>query len=182
MRISRKKRPDKPLIPHYKKNAEIAAAELLLLDEDGQRIGVMTRQEAIDLAFEKEFDLVEINPKSDPPVAKLVDFSEFKYQREKEARKQKAHSRKSDTKGVRLSIRISDHDKETKQKQAEKFLDRGDKVKIELMLRGRENARPDLAEALIRNFIGNIQKTVEVRTEQDIVRQGKTVTAIIVKK
>jgi translation initiation factor IF-3 len=182
MRISRKKRPEKTLIPRYKKNAEIEADQLLVLDEEGASLGQMSKRAALDMAVEKELDLVEINPKSDPPVAKLIDFTEFKYQKEKEARKQKAHSRASEIKGIRLSVRISDHDLDVKREQAVKFLNRGDKVKIELQLKGRENARPEIATETIAHFISKIHEQVEIKTEQEASRQGKKVTAVITKK
>jgi len=182
MRISRRKRPEKPLIQKYRKNSEIEAEELIVLDEEGNKIGILSKREALDLAMDKELDLVEINPKSTPPVARLIDFTEFKYQKEKEARKQKAHSKVNETKGLRLSARISEHDLEIKQKQAEKFLNRGDKVKIELNMKGRENARPELGTEIVKKMIQNIQKTIETRFEQEISRQGKSITAVIVKK
>ncbi len=182
MRISRRKRPQKPLIPKYKKNTDIEAPTLRVLDEEGKNLGEMSKREALDLALERELDLVEINPKSMPPVAKLIDFAEFKYQKEKEARKQKAHSRTSDTKGVRLSVRIGPGDLEMKKKQAEKFLNRGDKVKIELQMKGRENARPDIAKEIVANFITAIEESMDLKKEQEITKQGRKITAIIVKK
>ncbi len=182
MRISRRKRPQKPLIPKYKKNTYIDAPELMVLDEEGKNLGEMKTRDALDLALERELDLVEINPKSNPPVAKLIDFTEFKYQKEKEARKQKAHSRTSETKGVRLSVRIGKGDLDMKAKQAEKFLNRGDKVKIELQMKGRENARPDLAKTIISNFVAHIETLMDIKKEQEITKQGRKITAIIVKK
>ena len=77
MRISRRKRPEKSLIPHYKKNNEIQAEQLLVLGEEGQSLGEMSKREALDMALEQELDLVEINPKSNPPVVKLIDFSDY---------------------------------------------------------------------------------------------------------
>lgn len=182
MRISRKKRPEKALTVDYKKNTEITSEKVLLLDHDGSNLGKMLTSEALRLAQEKEFDLVEINPKSDPPVAKLINFSEFKYQKEKEARKQKAHSHVSEIKGIRLSVRISDHDLEVKKEQSEKFLDRGDKVKIELILRGREHGKMDIAFEIIGRFIKMISTTMPIRVEQEIQKQDHKMTSIIAKK
>ncbi|PLX28862.1 translation initiation factor IF-3 [Candidatus Parcubacteria bacterium] len=182
MRISRRKRPQKPLIPHYKKNNEIQAEELLVLDGEGRSLGEMSKRDALDAALEQELDLVEINPKANPPVAKLINFTEFKYQKEKEAHKQKAHSRTSETKGVRLSVRIGKGDLEMKLKQAEKFLNRGDKVKIELQMKGRENARPDLAKEVVKDFAADIAKDIDIKFEQEVEKQGRKVTAVIVKK
>ncbi len=182
MRISRKKRPEKPLIVHYRKNREITSPTVLLLDEDNSNLGTLTIQQALQIAEERELDIVEINPKSEPPVVKIINFSEFKYQKEKEVRKQKAHSHTSEIKGIRLSIRIGEHDLETKKTQAEKFLDRGDKVKIELILRGRESGKLDIAYEIIKRFIVIVSSIMPIRQEQEIQRQGHKLTAIIAKK
>ncbi len=130
MRISRKKRPEKPILPHYNINEQIKSEEVRIINDEGENLGVLKTKEALKLAQEKEVDLVEINPKATPPIAKIVDFSHFKYQKEKEVRKQKANSHVSEMKGIRLSIRIGEHDLEIRRVQAEKFLNRGDKVKI----------------------------------------------------
>ena len=98
------------------------------------------------------------------------------------ARKQRAHSHTSDIKGVRLSVRIGEHDLANKQEQSQKFLDRGDKVKIELILRGREHAKLDLAYEIIRKFIQRIDAIVPIRQEQEIQRQDHKLTAIVAKK
>jgi translation initiation factor IF-3 len=118
MRISRKKRPDKPLIPHYQLNDRIRVPEVRVIGENDENLGVMTLVQALHLAEEKEMDLVEINPKINPPVCKIADFSHFKYQKEKEARKQKAQTHETETKGVRLSVRIGEHDMEIRVEQS----------------------------------------------------------------
>ncbi len=182
MRISRKKRPEKSLIPLYLKNDRITAPEVRVLDTDNSNIGVMPIAQAVALAAEREVDLVEINPKGTPPVCKLIGFAQFKYQKEKEARKQKAKMHVSELKGIRLSIRISEGDMAVRQAQAEKFLDRGDKVRVEIILRGREHGKADIAYDTIRSFVGLLNKKYEVRYEQEIQRQAGKVTAIVVKK
>lgn len=182
MRISRKKRPDKLLIPHYQLNDRIRVPEIRVIDDEDNNIGVMTTKDALNLAREREMDLVEINPKANPPVCKIVDFSHFKYQKEKEARKMKAQAHETETKGIRLSIRISDHDLSVRQDQAEKFLDRGDKVKTEVILRGRENGKPELAFQVLEKFNAKIREKMELRTEQEPTKQGNKITSIIAKK
>ncbi|KKQ27030.1 MAG: translation initiation factor IF-3 [Candidatus Magasanikbacteria bacterium GW2011_GWC2_37_14] len=179
MRISRKKRPDKPLIPFYNVNSNIKVLEVRVLDLEGNNVGVMTTEAAIALAAEKEMDLVEINPKADPPVCKLIDFSHFKYQKEKELRKQKAGAHESETKGIRLSIRISEHDLGVRLDQAEKFLGRGDKVKPELILRGRENTQPQIAFAVVKKFYDSLAAKMEIRYEQEPIKQANKIMAII---
>ena len=182
MRISRKKRPDKLLIPHFKLNDKIRVPEVRVLDDEDNNVGVMATKDALNLAEEKEMDLVEINPKAQPPVCKIVDFSHFKYQKEKEARKNKAQAHETETKGIRLSIRISDHDMGVRLNQAEKFLDRGDKIKAEIILRGRENGKPGLAFETLEKFKAKISEKMEVRTEQEPTKQGNKITVIIAKK
>ncbi len=182
MRRSRKKRPQKPLIPHFAVNQSIKADKLRVLDDVGENIGVLSREDALKLAEERELDLVEINPKADPPVAKLVEFTNFKYQKEKEAKKQKLNSHVSETKGIRLTMSIGQHDLEIRQIQAEKFLNRGDKVKIEMILRGREKGKVPLGIQLANKFITMISETTNVKIEQETSYQGGKVTAIITKK
>lgn len=182
MRISRKKRPQKPLIPLFRKNEQIRVPEVRVLDKAGGNIGVMQTMKAIEFAREQEMDLVEINPKADPPVAKIIEFTHFKYQKEKEARKQKSKQHTSELKGIRLSIRIGDHDLGIRQMQAERFLDRGDKVKVEVILRGRENAHPQMAFEVIATFYQRLAKERTVHYEQPIAKQGNKVTAIITKR
>lgn len=182
MRISRKKRPQKPLIPHFRKNDLIKVEEVRVLDSENNNLGVMPTSKALEIAKEQDMDLVEINPKADPPVTKIIEFTHFKYQKEKEARKQKVKSHVSGTKGIRLSVRISDHDMGVRQAQAEKFLDRGDKIKAEVILRGRENAKPQLAFEVIQRFFDKLSEERDVHMEQKITKQGNKITAIIVKK
>ncbi len=181
MRISRKKRPEKPIIPHYRINERINVPEVRILDLEGNNLGVMPTNEALAKAKEQELDLVEVNPKAQPPVCKIIDFTNFKYQKEKEAKKQKAKSHVSDTKGIRLSVRIGDHDMEIRKKQAEKFLDRGDKIKVEVILRGRENAKPSMAFDVIEKFYQLLVESKGVKYEQAPAKQGNKVTALITK-
>ncbi len=182
MRISRKRRPQKPLIPHYNVNEHIQANEIRLLDAEGENLGIFPTEQAIQMAMEQEVDLVEINPKALPPVAQLVAFNHFKYQKEKEAKKQKLGAHVSETKGIRLSVRISGHDMDVRRMQSEKFLERGDKVKAEIILRGREHARPDIAFDVIKKFFDLVGKNIPIRVEQEIAKQANKVTGVIAKR
>lgn len=182
MRISRKKRPDKPLIPLFRLNGRITVPEVRLLDDEGNNLGVFQTHEAINMAIERESDLVEINPKAVPPVCKITDFSHFKYRKEKEIRKQKQQAHETEVKGIRLSVRIGEHDMSIRVAQAEKFLNRGDKVKIELILRGRENAKPTIAFGVMTKFLGMIEEKIEINQEQRPTKQGNRIITIITKK
>jgi len=182
MRISRKKRPDKPLIPKYFSNERIRAEEVRVLDNEGNNVGVMKTKDAIALARTQERDLVEINPKANPPVARIMDFSQFKYQKEKEARKQKQNSHIAELKGIRLSMRISDHDMDVRLQQALKFLNRGDKVRTEVILRGRERGKSELGFEVTKRFCALVEAEFPIRYEQEVTQQGGKITAIFTKK
>jgi translation initiation factor IF-3 len=182
MRISRKRRPDKLLIPRYNKNQFIQAKEVRLLDQTGENLGVFPLSEALRLAQEQESDLVEINPKANPPACKIINFTQFKYQKEKEARKQKAKTHIADLKGIRLSIRISEHDMGVRLNQAQDFLERGDKVRVEIILRGREHGKAHLGHDVVKKFVSLLEAKTPLRFDQEISRQGSKITAIVAKK
>ncbi len=145
-------------------------------------MGVMKTAEAVRLAREQEMDLVLINPKSDPPVAKINNFGQFRYQQEKEERKKQAHAHVTEVKGVRLSLRIGVHDLEIRKNQAMKFLNGGDKVKIEIILRGRELQQKPLARGVVEKFMKDLNAALPTRMEQEIEFQQNKITAIIAKK
>lgn len=181
MRISHKKRKPEPKKIYYY-NERITAPEVMVLDSTGVNLGVLGTAEAIRRAREQELDLVLINPKSNPPVTKMVEFGQFRYQKEKEERKKRAKQHVIELKGVRLSLRIGQHDLEIRRNQTLKFLDNGDKVKLEIILRGRENRQKSMASEIIENFIKSVEAIEPIRREQDVESQFNKVTAIIAKK
>lgn len=128
----------------------------------------MPPQKALEIARSREFDLVEVSPKATPPVCRITDFGKFQYQKNKQERASKTKQKKVETKGIRISMRIDEHDLDFKKKQAEKFLQKGNKIKVDIILKGREKAHQDLARSALRNFIGKI--SVPFRTEEDIKR------------
>jgi translation initiation factor IF-3 len=166
-------------IPKFNINERIRAEEVRVIDHEGNMLGVLSTAEALAIAQEKELDLVEVSPKANPPVCKILDFGQFKYQKVKEAKKQKTQSKEVDIKGIRLTFRIGDHDRNVRLKQALKFLERGDKIKIELVLRGRERAHKMLAKEMVQEFLKDIKEVYEVRIEQDVAFQGNRVTMIV---
>lgn len=165
-------------------NQQIRATEVFLIDENGERIGEVSLQEALRLAMEAGLDLVEVNPMGKPPVAKILDYGQFKYEREKEAHKKKVQQKKVDIKGVRLTVRISDNDFNVKLNQAKGFLAKGDKLKVELILKGRERQHPEKAVETIHRFIGDLEKAegLNVMKEQDLTRKGSGFIIILFNK
>jgi len=180
MRISHRKKKVEPKKIFFF-NEGVSAPQVLVLDSEGKNMGVMKTGEAIRLARNQGMDLVEINPKITPPVAKIMDYGQFRYRLEKEERLKKAHQHVTEIKGVRLSLRIGAHDLEIRKSQSLKFLDGGDKVKVEIILRGREMQQSYMARGIIQKFIDEINALQPVRVDQTIEKQGNKITAIIAK-
>ena len=141
-----KPKPEK----RFRANEQIRIPQVFLIDENGERLGEIDTRDALERARDIGLDLVEVNPTARPPVAKIMDYGQFKYEQEKKKHKQKVAQKKVDTKGVRLSVRISKHDLELRIRQGKKFLSQGNKLKIEMVLRGRERAHPGKADARCR--------------------------------
>jgi len=117
-------------------------------------------------------------------VVKIIDLGQLKYETEKKEHKQKVQQKKIDTKGIRLSIRISEHDLEFRLNQAKKFLSKGDKLKIDLVLKGREKQHPELAREIINDFMKKLSETegINVFAEQGLTKQGGRFTIILANK
>ena len=138
----------------------------------------MPIEQALNLAIEKGMDLVEVSPIAKPPVCKIIDYGKFKFQQSRSEKKVK----RIETKGVRLSLKIDQHDMLVKQKQVEKFLAKGHNVKIELRLKGREKAYAfkDKAKEVIKQFIEDLEG--EHTFDKDIAQQGAVLSVVITKK
>lgn len=170
------------IIPDFKVNGRISAETVFVIDDEGQPLGEMPTAKALELAMERELDLVEVGPKATPPVAKILEWKSFKYQKEKEAKKQRAQAKEVEIKGVRLSLRIAEGDKNVRLASAKKFMEKGNKVRIELILRGREKAHFDLAKEIIEGFIVSMRGFFPIKVEQPIKKMGGRVTAIITRE
>ncbi len=182
MRISRRKRKPQQQRVIYPVNERIREPKLRVIsDEGGEHLGILSTDEALKIAKERKLDLVVIQPKAEPPVAKLIDFGKYKYEKEKEARKQKSKAKNVEVKGVRLSVRIGQHDIDVRKEQAKKFMNKGDKVKVEIILRGREKRHGEVASQVIESFINELKEEMELKIEQPITRQGGQLTSIISK-
>ena len=153
-------------------NHQIKAPTLRVISEDGQQIGIMKTSEALALAAQHGLDLVEVSPVANPPVAKLIDFAKYKYQQKKLEQQQKKNAKKTEVKTIWISMRISEHDMDIKAGKVTEFLTDGDLVRIELRMRGREQAFGDLGRQNLVKFLSYIK--VPYRTEVPIKRMGGT--------
>ncbi|MDF2685456.1 MAG: translation initiation factor [Clostridia bacterium] len=133
-------------------NEEIRDSQIRLIDADGEQLGIYTSRDAQKLAISKGLDLVKIAPQGSPPVCKIMDYSKYCFEQIKREKEAKRNQKIVVVKEVQLSVKIEDHDLDTKLNHALKFLDNGDKVKVALRFRGREITRPELALQLMSRF------------------------------
>lgn len=157
---------------NYKINNQIKAAQLRVVDETGANLGVISLEEALKLAKSKELDLIEIAPTANPPVAKIISFDKFRYQKEKEFKKQKASQKTSELKQVQISLVAAKNDLEIKIKKLEEFLNDGDKVNIVLVLKGREKYNRSWARHKLEEFLKMIPIEYKIIVEPKFMGRG----------
>lgn len=160
------------MVKRIRINEQIRVPEVLVIDEAGQKLGVMPAQEALKIAKERGLDLLEIAPTVKPPVCRIMDYGKYLYQQEKLARQQKSKSKQVEVKSIRLTFGISDHDMDIRASQTEKFLKEGNKVKIDLVLRGREKALKDFSKEKMKKFISKITIPFQVDQPEKFLPSG----------
>jgi len=133
----------------YRLNQYIRAEKVRVVDEKGKQLGILPLAQALQQARIEKLDLVEVAPKAQPPVCKIIDFKKFKFLEEKKQRQEKRKNKKGETKQVRLSLFMAQNDFEFKIKRAKKFLEEGHRVKIDLFFRGRQITKKDFAYNLL---------------------------------
>lgn len=138
-----------PIARELRVNDRIRAREVLVIDDEGNRLGAMPIQQALDLARERELDLVEVAPTAVPPVCRLLDYGKFKYEQAKKERETRKTQHSSVLREIRMRPKIDSHDLQMKARNAEKFLKSGDKVKVTVMFRGREMVHPEIGRAIL---------------------------------
>ena len=137
-------------------NKRIRAREVRVVDENGSQVGVISLQEALQRAQDAALDLVEVAPQSKPPVARIMDYSKFKYEQEKKEREARKKQHVTHVKTVKIGPKIEEHDYQVKLHQTEKFLSRGDKVKVTMMFRGRQMSHVDLGRNVLNRLASDI--------------------------
>ena len=148
-----------------------------MIDEDGQQLGVLSRSEALQIAREQDLDLVEISPNADPPVAKVVNWGKFNYERTKQLNKNKKSAKATALKQIRFGLKISDHDLGVKMKKVTDFLQAGHKVKLTIVYRGRELAHKDIGFTLAQKVIDSFGDTIVVDSKPQFA--GKQLNFVV---
>lgn len=161
-------------------NADIIAREIRVIGEDGEQLGVMAPREALVLADEAGLDLVEISPTAVPPVCKILDYGKYRYEQQKKEAEARKKQKTIDIKEIKLRPAIGDHDFEIKMRNAREFLADGDKVKITMRFRGREQQHQHLAYAVlnkVKEQLGDVMKI-----EQEPKFEGRQITMVMAAK
>lgn len=164
---------------YYDINYRINAPTLRVLDEKGEQIAILTKEEALKKAYEVGLDLVLIAPKAVPPVAKIINFKKFLYQEEKKAKEAKKGIKKSTTKDISLSLFIAEGDLIRLENKAKDFLKEGHQVRINLTLKGREMGKKQMAFDLINKFIESLG---EINISKPPRIEGRVIRSVVAKR
>jgi translation initiation factor IF-3 len=160
-------------------NERIRAREVRVIDEDGQMLGVMTSFAALQLARERNLDLVEVSPQAVPPVCKIMDWGRYKYEQSKRESEARKHQKVTQLREIRLAPRTAEHDIAVKVRKIQEFLAEGDKVKVSVVFRGREMAHPEIGRVLLEQITQAIKGTATV--ERAPLMEGRMMSMIVAK-
>jgi len=166
----------KPLV-----NNQIREREIRLIDETGKQLGIIDLEKALQTARERNLDLVQVTEKTKPPVCKIMEYGKYLYSLQKKERQAKV-KKSCEIKGIRLGFNISLHDLETRANQSAKFLKKGDRIRIEMPLRGREKGLSEFAGKKVEQFLEILGKLIPVKIERELKREARGLTMIISKK
>ena len=158
-------------------NGAIQAPQLRVIDSDGKQLGILPRREALRLADDRELDLVEVAPNADPPVAKLMDYGKYQYEKAKREREARKSRKEIEVKEVRLRPKTDEHDINFKVRQARSFLQSGAKVKVRMRFRGREIYNLDVAKQQFDRFVSELEDVGVI--EQRPSFEGRTMLMIM---
>jgi translation initiation factor IF-3 len=151
--------------------------QLRLVDERGDMVGIVSRNEALDMAADAGLDLVEIAPNADPPVCKILDFGKYKYEEQKKKNEAKKKQKIIEVKEVKFRPSIDDHDYDVKMRSMQKFIGEGDKVKVTMRFRGRELAHQELGMDVLMRVKGDLDAIAKV--EQFPRMEGRQMTMVV---
>jgi len=152
-------------------NERIKYPQLRVVDSDGKQLGVIDRIKALDIASQRELDLVLVSEKANPPVCRIMDYGKYKFEQEKKAKEARKKSHQTEVKEVKMRYKIDKHDYDVRIGQATKFLKSGDKVKCTVIFRGREIQHSNLAETLLLKMASDLEEQSEV--QQKPKREGR---------
>jgi len=169
--------PKELVISDPRINERIRVTEVRLIGPAGEQVGVVPIDQALRMAREADLDLVEVAPEANPPVCKVMDYGKFKYEAAQKVREARKNQVNTVLKTVRFGLKIDDHDYNTKVGQVRKFLKAGDKVKVMVVFRGREQSRPEMGVNLLRKLADEVTEFGTVESNPSI--DGRNMVMVI---
>ena len=161
-------------------NEQICDKEIRVMDSDGSQLGIMPSKKAMELAEQKNLDLVKIAPQATPPVCKIIDYGKYRFEQSKREKEQRKNQRVVEIKEVRLSLNIDTHDFETKKNHAMRFISEGNKVKASIRFRGREMGHPELGLEIMKRFSEAMAEVANVERQPKL--EGRTMMMFLAPK
>jgi translation initiation factor IF-3 len=158
LRPRRRVEQARPVVQHSRINEEIRAPQVRLVDENGAQMGVKPVAEALEYAYGKNLDLVEVAAQADPPVARVMDYGKYRYEQEQKAKLARKHQVSINVKEIKLRPKIGNHDYETKKGHVVRFLNQRAKVKVTIMFRGRETSHPERGRDLLMRLAEDVKE------------------------
>jgi translation initiation factor IF-3 len=169
--------PPRPTGPQVRINESIRAPQVRLIDSDGAQIGVKARDDALEYAFGKNLDLVEIAPNADPPVARVMDYGKYRYEQEQKAKTARKHQSQIQVKEIKMRPKIGNHDYETKKGHVLRFLNSRAKVKVTIMFRGREQTHPERGRDLLMRLADDVKDVGQI--ESPPLQDGRNMVMLL---
>jgi translation initiation factor IF-3 len=156
--------PSRP-VPQARINDYIRSSQVRLIDEDGAQLGIKPTKEAMQYAFDKGLDLVEVASQADPPVARVMDYGKYRYEQEQKAKLARKHQTQINIKEIKLRPKIGIHDYNTKKGHVERFLNQRAKVKVTIMFRGRETTHPERGRDLLLRLAEDVKEIGQIESQ-----------------
>lgn len=158
-------------------NEDIRSKEMLVITDDGEKLGVLSRRDALQAASDRGLDLVLVSPQAKPQVAKIMDYSKYRFEQQKKAREMRKNQKVVQIQEIRMTPTIEENDLLTKSKVARKILDKGNKIKVSIRFYGRLMARQDLGEIVLNKFIESLADCAQ--PEAEIKRDGRFLFTVL---
>ena len=169
--------PERPTQDRTRTNDNIRVPRVRLIDSDGTQLGIKTSDEARQIAYDKNLDLVEVAPNADPPVARIMDYGKYKYEQEQKAKLARKHQTSINVKEIKFRPKIAEHDYETKKGHVSRFLNQRAKVKVTIMFRGRETTHPERGRDLLMRLADDLNDIGQI--EAAPLLDGRNMTMVL---
>jgi translation initiation factor IF-3 len=169
--------PERPTQDRTRTNDNIRVPRVRLIDSDGAQLGIKTSDEARQIAYDKNLDLVEVAPNADPPVARIMDYGKYKYEQEQKAKLARKHQTSINVKEIKFRPKIAEHDYATKKGHVSRFLNQRAKVKVTIMFRGRETTHPERGRDLLMRLAEDLNEIGQI--EAAPLLDGRNMTMVL---